>query len=100
MANNESNFLIKIIDLILYILFTQYKIEHKSWYRIWNNSRLAKKRRKKIHVLWSDVNKRISEVQFRRMFRTNMECFDFLGQKIISCVGEKEFKPEAYIDPF
>ena len=100
MATNKRRFLIRIIPLLLYLLFSQYEVEHKAWYRSWNNSRLARKRRKKTRILWSDVNTRISDVQFQRMFRMNRECFHALCQKIISCVGEKEFKSEAYIDAF
>lgn len=34
------------------------------------------------------------------MFRMKREYFTSLYQKIISCVGEKEFKLEAYMDAF
>ena len=65
-----------------------------------NNSILAKKRRKKTRILWSTVNERISDAQFRRMFRMNRDCFNLLFQRVIVGVGESKFKSEAYIDAF
>ena len=100
MADNQRNILLRIIPLIIYLLFTQYDTEYKTWHRSWNNTRLAHKRRKKKRILWSELNKCISDVQFRQMFRMNRECYNCLCQKIIACVGEKEFKSEAYIDAF
>ena len=57
-----------------------------------------KKKRKKKRILWSEVNKRISDVQFRIMFRMNRKYFASLCLKIISFVSEKKFKSEAYMD--
>ena len=49
---------------------------------------------------WSHVSSRISDLQFRRMFRMSRACFDRLCQKIIVAVGESSFRSESYIDAF
>ena len=50
--------------------------------------------------MWSDVNKRISNLHFRRMFRMTREFYNLLCSKTIAAVGERAFKSEAYIDVF
>ena len=62
------------------------------------NSTLAKNRRKKERITWSKVNERISNMQFRQMFRMTRDCFQMLCQEIESIVGEREFKAESYIN--
>ena len=89
-----------IVPLIFFHTFKLYDIDYQSRMKSEKNSQLAKKRRKKRRVLWTDVNLRISDLQFRRMFRLNRDCFDLLCNTIIAGVGEKAFKLEAYIDAF
>ena len=89
-----------ISPFIVLWLICHYKVLHESWLKSYNNHLLAKKRRKKKRILWSAVNERISDVQFRRMFRMSRDCFDTLCQHIISKIGEKNFKSELYIDAF
>ena len=89
-----------IVPLIVFHTFKLYDIAYQSRMKSENNSRLAKKRRKKRRVLWTDVSQRISDLQFRRMFRMTRDCFDLLCSTIIARVGEKAFKSEAYIDAF
>ena len=100
MDPNHRHLLLGITPIIIYFIFIQYQNEYSIWYMSYNNARLAFKRRKKVRVLWSDVNQRISDIQFRRMFRMNRQCFALLCQLIIRNVGEKQFKSEAYIDAF
>ena len=95
-----KNLLALIIPLIVFHTFKLYDIAYQSKRKSINNSKLAKKRRKKKRVLWTDVNKRISDLQFRCMFRMTHDCFQLLCRKIISAVGEEAFKSEAYIDAF
>ena len=92
--------LLLISPFILLWLICQYEVQHASWLKSYNNHLLAKKRRKKKRILWTSVNERISDVQFRRMFRMNRDCFNTLCQHIISKVGERKFKSELYIDAF
>ena len=54
----------------------------------------------KNRVLWADINTRISDLQFRRMFRLNRQCFAMLCQNIISNIGEEKSKSEAYINEY
>ena len=89
-----------IVALIVFHTFKLYDIDYQKRMKSENNSRLAKKRRKKRRVLWTYVNDRISDLQFRRMFRMTRDCFDLLCNTIIAGVGEKAFKSEAYIDAF
>ena len=63
-------------------------------------SAAALNRRKKRRIIWSEINDRISDNHFRRMFRMNRNCFKLLCQKIISTVGESKFKSEEYIAAF
>ena len=63
-------------------------------------SHQALHRRKKVREKWSDFNKRISDRQFRRLFRMNRDCFYRLCSRIIAAIGEKAFKSEEYIHAF
>ena len=89
-----------IVPLILFHTFKLYDIAYQSKKKSENNSRLAKKRRKKKRILWSEINNRISDLQFRRMFRMTRDCFQLLCDRIIAGIGEASFKSEAYIDAF
>ena len=57
---------------------------YSCWLKSYNNSLLARKRRKKKRILWSAINERISDIRFRRMFRMSRDYFDSLCQRIIS----------------
>ena len=57
-------------------------------------------RRKKERIRWDEVNTRIGDYQFRRMFRMDRACFKELCFTIIGAVGESKFKSQAYIDAF
>ena len=89
-----------IAPFLLLWLLSNYEVQRASWQKSYNNHLLGKKRRKKKRILWSTVNERISDIQFRRMFRMNRDCFNSLCQRIISKVGESKFKSEMYIDAF
>ena len=60
-------------------------------------SEAAKNRRFRQRMEWSDFEARLSDNQFRRMFRITRECFKVLCTKIASAVGEDEFKSEEYL---
>ena len=49
---------------------------------------------------WDEVNDRMGDYQFRRMFRITRSCFKELCFTIIGAVGESKFKSQAYIDSF
>ena len=55
---------------------------------------------KKELVLWTKVNERISNAQFRRIFRMTRELFGLLYQLIISSIGESKFLSKSYINTF
>ena len=59
-----------------------------------------KKERKKERIRWDEVNARIGDYQFCRMFRMDRACFRELCFAIIGAVGESKFKSQAYIDAF
>ena len=89
--------------LLLYcvlVVFSIWEIDYNCWKNSNRNSEGAKKRRKKKRISWSAVSSRISDYQFRRMFRMSRECFSLLCQKITCSIGEKAFKSESYIDAF
>jgi len=90
----------RIIPLLVYAVLIQYETQFNIWKCSHNNSLLAKKRRKKVRIPWATINERISDRHFRRMFRMTRDCFALLCSTIISKIGEKQFKSEAYIDAF
>ena len=90
----------KLFLYYIFILLCQYEFDLSAYLRSVRNSAGARKRRKKVRVLWSEVSRRISDIQFRRMFRMPRDCFDNLCQAIIAAVGEREFCSELYINAF
>ena len=86
--------------LLLLLLLSQYEVTYSCWLKSYNNSLVARKRRKKKHILWSAINERISDIQFHRMFRMSQDYSDSLFQHIISLFGEVNFKSKAYINAF
>ena len=100
MNQNERRIGVLLIPLMFYLIFKQYEVSECNKKRSLHWSSIAKKRRKKERVLWTKVNEKISDNQFRRMFRMDRTCFSSLCQHIICSVGERKFKSEAYIDAF
>ena len=101
MAPPENHLRLKIIlPLILYLYFKQF-CQKKHDINVSKMKRnIALKRRIKIRLTWSEVNSRISDAHFRRMFRMSRTCFKQLCDKIIISVGERSFMSQAYIDAF
>lgn len=60
---------ILITSLVMYGYFKHYKEEYNNWQMCCEVSKRAKCRRKKIHVIWSEVDQCIIDLQFRIMFR-------------------------------
>ena len=100
MTLDRIAFIKRLFPLLFYVAFAQYQQNLTLWQRSKRNSELAKKRRIPNRILWSVVNKRISNLQFRRMLRMTRECFGLLCSKIITHVGESRFKSESYINAF
>ena len=100
MKNKTKAFLTCFLPLLLYSILVQYDNDHHARLRSHNKSIHALERRRKERIPWDVVNERISDRHFRRMFRMTRCCFSLLCQKIISRVGEKQFKSEAYINAF
>ena len=57
-------------------------------------------RRQKKRMSWIEINKKTSDIHFRRMFRMDRNTFNQLCHRIISAVGEPEFKSGNYISLF
>ena len=89
-----------MIHLMVYFVVSQYKVQTKLQLHIQSNSRLVLKRREKKRITWCEVNKRISHVHFRRMFRMTRDYFDLLCQKNIAAIDESMFRSEVYISAF
>ena len=89
-----------ILTLVLYLYFKQFcqKKHDINYSKMRRNGAL--KRRIKIRLTWSEVNARISDAHFRRMFRMSRPCFQLLCSKIIRSIGERSFKSQAYLDAF
>jgi hypothetical protein len=58
----------------------------------------AKNRTLRQRTSWSRFQTRLTDKQFRRYFRMERECFEYLCQRIIANVGEGEFKSEEYLN--
>ena len=88
------------LSILLYLCLKRYCIQKELLLVAEQLSHRAQCRRVKKRIKWSDLQERISDVHFRRMFRMNRKCFNLLCQKIIAAIGERGFKSEAYIDAF
>ena len=86
----KERFIKYMFSLLLYSVFKKYQIAKRTYQISRNRSIAAKCRRKKETIPWSIVNKRISDTQFRRMFRMTRHCFSELCNLIISRVGESK----------
>ncbi len=49
---------------------------------------------------WNQFQEYLTDRQFRRYFRMERKCFDYLCERIIENVGERDFKSEAYLRDF
>ena len=97
MSRGES---LQMLSILLCFLFSKYHLDNKVSARSALLRAAALKRRKKTRFTWSQINERISDNHFRRMFRMNRDCFKLLCHKIISKIGESKFKSEEYISAF
>ena len=98
--SQHQNVINTLMCYYVLVLFSQWEIDYNCWESSNRNSLGAKKRRKKKRIAWSNVSSRISDVQFRRMFRMSRECFGTLCHKIACAVGDRQFKSESYIDAY
>ena len=96
MTLDKPKFMKTILPVIIYYIYYQYDIEITALIKRENMSYAAKSRRIPQRISWSEVNKRISNTQFRRMFRMSRQCFDHLCDVIISRIGESKFLSESY----
>ena len=100
MINSTKDVFLSVLPLLLYYTFSQFQANYNAWHHHVRLSKNAKNRRVKKRIKWSTVGERISDVQFRRMFRMTRHCFGELCSNITTLVGEKEFKSESYIDAY
>ena len=100
MNSNPKDIILAILPLLLYIVLNQFQLDFTAYKLSEERSQLARNRRKKCRITWSSVSHRISDKQFRRMFRMSRHCFNQLCQHIILSIGEDKFKSESYIDAF
>ena len=89
---------LRLLIVILTFIFVQHHYDLAALYLDNVRSKAAYGRRKKVCIRWSEVNKRISDKQFRKMFRKTRDSFDKLCERIIKKVGKRNFKSQAYID--
>ena len=82
----EDNVLLKMLER---------KHEVKEQKRAAARNRKCRQRRS-----WASFQDNLTDRQFRRYFRMERECFDYLCQRIIENVGEREFKSEDYLRDF
>ena len=87
-----------ILSLLLYLCFKKYRRDKDIIEASALKSLYAKNRRRKQRTPWSEVQTRICDSHFRRMFRMSRDSFNLLCLKIIDGVGERNFKSEAYIE--
>ena len=75
MIKKTKDILLSVLPLLLYYTLSQYKANYDAWELHQCLSKYAKKRRVKKRIKWSTVGERISDKQFRRMFRMTRKCF-------------------------
>ena len=100
MEIHVTDVVIGVLPFILYIAISQYETKQHDLDMFEKSCDEAKGRHKKQRIPWSSVCQRISDKEFRKMFRMTRECFAQLCSRIIISVGEKYFKSESYIDAF
>lgn len=89
---------LRLLIVILSFIFVQHHYDLAALCLHNVISKAAHDRRKKVRIRWSEVNERISDKQFRKMFRMTRDCFKKLCERIIKNIGERNFKSQAYID--
>ena len=77
-------------NLLLQMLQKRHELKEKK--RAAARNRRCRQRRS-----WADFQQNLTDRQFRRYFRMERECFDYLCQRIIENVGEQDFKSEYYL---
>ena len=92
--------LLSLLPLLLSISLIQFNADYNAFREFTIRSNAAKIRRKKKRVNWTYISQRISDKQFRRMFRMTRECFLNLCNLIISHVGDEAFKSESYLEAY
>ena len=100
MTKYTEHTLFVVTSFFLYLSLNNFIAAIKDYEQHVIQSESAKKRRKKSRIKWSTVSFRISDKQFRRMFRMTREAFSELCGIVLDAVGEKEFKSKSYIDRF
>ena len=75
MMNNTKDVLLSMLPLLLYYTFSQFDTKYKAWKLNLSLSKTANNRRVKKRIKWSTVGERISDKQFRRMFRMTRQRF-------------------------
>ena len=100
MELKQRQFVSSILPCLLYLVLHQFTVDYNAWEECVILSNIAKKRQKKSRIPWSSVDARISDKQFRRMFRMTRDCFSLLCQDITMAIGESQFKSESYINTF
>ena len=98
MARDKHNKIYLFASLVLYLSLAQILLEYNAYNYHLSKSEAANKRRTRQRIPWSNVMERISDAQFRRMFRMTHEVFSQLCAIIIESIGEKKFKSEYYIN--
>ena len=87
-----------LLAMMLYFYFKQYYVRKYEEEEHEVRRHQALHRRKKTRESWAYLNTKISDVQFRRMFRMERSVFQELYRIIIAGVGESAFKSESYIN--
>ena len=73
----------------------------QKWHHIKEQKRDAARNRKcRQRRSWEQFQDYLTDRQFRRYFRMERECFDYLCERIIDNVGESDFKSENYLCDF
>ena len=84
--------------LLFYSILSQYEVKNLQSQHMYDKEKNVAKRRKKMGIPWSDINQRLSNPQFHRIFRMTRDCYTLLCNNIIVRDGERVFKSESYID--
>ena len=79
------------IELLLEFSIRHIQLQHER-----NNRKCSIQHNDRIR--WSHIKIRLSDNQFKRMYRMSKGCFESLCEKIILAVGPDEFKSEEYLD--
>lgn len=89
-----------LFALLIYYAFNRHQLNSKEFTSSCASSQRAKTRRIRKREEWSSLITRISDIQFRRMFRMSKQCFVALCDIITSRVGESKFKSESCINAY